>query len=85
MKVFPADVGGPSYIKAILAPLQQIQLIPTGGVNLDTTGPFLKRSCSRKGGEREDRRIVFSAKNGIVQPLKKEVNHGKEQKSKNIS
>ena len=42
VKVFPADVGGPAYIKAILAPLPQVALIPTGGVNLETIGPFLK-------------------------------------------
>jgi 2-dehydro-3-deoxyphosphogluconate aldolase/(4S)-4-hydroxy-2-oxoglutarate aldolase len=42
VKVFPAEVGGPSYIKAVLAPLPQIALIPTGGVTPETTGPFLK-------------------------------------------
>jgi 2-dehydro-3-deoxyphosphogluconate aldolase/(4S)-4-hydroxy-2-oxoglutarate aldolase len=42
VKVFPADVGGPAYIKAVLAPLPQVALIPTGGVNLETIGPFLK-------------------------------------------
>jgi 2-dehydro-3-deoxyphosphogluconate aldolase/(4S)-4-hydroxy-2-oxoglutarate aldolase len=41
IKVFPADVGGPTYIKAVLAPLPQVALIPTGGVNLETIGPFL--------------------------------------------
>ncbi len=42
VKVFPADVGGPGYFKAILGPLPQIRLVPTGGVNLDTTPEFLK-------------------------------------------
>lgn len=42
VKVFPADVGGPPYIKAVLAPLPQVALIPTGGVTVETTGPFLK-------------------------------------------
>jgi 2-dehydro-3-deoxyphosphogluconate aldolase/(4S)-4-hydroxy-2-oxoglutarate aldolase len=42
VKVFPADVGGPAYIKAVSAPLPQVALIPTGGVNLETIGPFLK-------------------------------------------
>ena len=42
VKVFPADVGGPAYIKAVLAPLPQVALIPTGGVNLETIGPFIK-------------------------------------------
>lgn len=39
IKVFPASAG-PSYIKEILAPLPQIQLMPTGGVNLDNIQAF---------------------------------------------
>ena len=46
VKVFPADLGGPSYIKAILAPLPQILLIPTGGVTPETTGAFLKAGAA---------------------------------------
>ncbi|MGD9496342.1 MAG: bifunctional 4-hydroxy-2-oxoglutarate aldolase/2-dehydro-3-deoxy-phosphogluconate aldolase [Armatimonadota bacterium] len=42
VKVFPADVGGPAYFKAILGPLPQIRLVPTGGVDVDTTPEFLK-------------------------------------------
>lgn len=45
-KVFPADVGGPSYIKAILAPLPQVALVPTGGVTVETTGAFLKAGAA---------------------------------------
>ena len=46
IKVFPADVGGPPYIKAVLAPLPQVALIPTGGVTVETTGPFLKAGAA---------------------------------------
>ena len=42
VKVFPADVGGPSYLKAIRGPLPQVRLMPTGGVNLETAAAFLK-------------------------------------------
>lgn len=41
VKVFPADVGGPAYFKAIRGPLPQVRLMPTGGVNLDTAQAFL--------------------------------------------
>src|SRR5439155_22532564 len=34
VKIFPADVGGPNYLKSLLAPLCQVRLMPTGGVNL---------------------------------------------------
>ena len=43
VKVFPCgSLGGPAYIKAVRAPLPQIPLIPTGGVNLETAEPFLR-------------------------------------------
>ena len=42
VKVFPARVLGPRYIKDILAPLPQVRLLPTGGVNLENAGEFLK-------------------------------------------
>lgn len=43
VKVFPCGaVGGPKYIKALKAPFPHIEMIPTGGVNLETAGEFLK-------------------------------------------
>ncbi|MFO8012005.1 MAG: bifunctional 4-hydroxy-2-oxoglutarate aldolase/2-dehydro-3-deoxy-phosphogluconate aldolase [Phycisphaerae bacterium] len=42
VKVFPASLGGPSYIKALLAPMPFLKLLPTGGVNLETAGDFLR-------------------------------------------
>ena len=42
VKVFPCSaVGGAKYIKALKAPFPQIELLPTGGVNLQTLGDFL--------------------------------------------
>ena len=41
IKIFPADSLGPNYIKALLAPLTHLKIIPTGGVNLDTMESFL--------------------------------------------
>lgn len=42
VKVFPANaVGGASYLKSLKAPLPQIELLPTGGVNLKTVADFI--------------------------------------------
>ncbi|MBM3801901.1 MAG: bifunctional 4-hydroxy-2-oxoglutarate aldolase/2-dehydro-3-deoxy-phosphogluconate aldolase [Acidimicrobiia bacterium] len=42
VKVFPCDnVGGAKYIKALKGPFPQIDLIPTGGVNLNTAEAFI--------------------------------------------
>jgi 2-dehydro-3-deoxyphosphogluconate aldolase/(4S)-4-hydroxy-2-oxoglutarate aldolase len=42
VKIFPASVGGPDYLKAIKGPLPQVKLVPTGGVTLENAGDFIK-------------------------------------------
>jgi 2-dehydro-3-deoxyphosphogluconate aldolase/(4S)-4-hydroxy-2-oxoglutarate aldolase len=42
VKIFPADLGGPDYIKAIKEPLPQIPLMPTKGGDLTTVGAYLE-------------------------------------------
>lgn len=49
VKVFPANVGGPDYLKAIKGPLPQIPLVPTGGVELDNIGAFMKAGAAAVG------------------------------------
>jgi 2-dehydro-3-deoxyphosphogluconate aldolase/(4S)-4-hydroxy-2-oxoglutarate aldolase len=50
VKVFPAGaMGGASYIKALKAPLPQIELVPTGGVSLKTAADFIKAGASALG------------------------------------
>ena len=46
IKIFPADGLGPGYIKALKAPLPQLQIIPTGGVDVNTAGDFIKAGCA---------------------------------------
>ncbi len=60
VKVFPADVGGPSYLKAIRGPLPQIRLMPTGGVDLDTAESFLKAGacCLGVGSALVDPKLI---------------------------
>ncbi len=50
VKVFPCgNVGGAAYIKSLKAPLPQIELVPTGGVNLQTAADFIKAGASALG------------------------------------
>lgn len=49
VKVFPAGVGGPSYFKDVLGPLPQVKLMPTGGVNAETTPQFIKNGAVAVG------------------------------------
>ncbi len=49
IKVFPASCGGLEYIKAVRAPMPQIPLIPTGGVDLDNLADFVKAGVTLVG------------------------------------
>jgi 2-dehydro-3-deoxyphosphogluconate aldolase/(4S)-4-hydroxy-2-oxoglutarate aldolase len=49
VKVFPATSLGPEYIKDILGPLNEISLMPTGGVNIDNAIDFLKAGAKGLG------------------------------------
>jgi 2-dehydro-3-deoxyphosphogluconate aldolase/(4S)-4-hydroxy-2-oxoglutarate aldolase len=49
LKVFPADVGGPAYLKALHGPFPDVRLLPTGGVNLDTAESFLNAGACAIG------------------------------------
>lgn len=53
VKVFPAEVVGPPFFKAMQGPLPQIRLMPTGGVDLTTAASFLKAGacCLGVGGQ----------------------------------
>jgi 2-dehydro-3-deoxyphosphogluconate aldolase/(4S)-4-hydroxy-2-oxoglutarate aldolase len=46
IKIFPADGLGPNYIKALKAPLPQLEVIPTGGVDVSTAGDFIRAGCA---------------------------------------
>jgi 2-dehydro-3-deoxyphosphogluconate aldolase / (4S)-4-hydroxy-2-oxoglutarate aldolase len=70
VKVFPAgNVGGPKYIKALKGPFPQIEMIPTGGVNLETAGDFLKAgACAvAVGSELVDGKTIKEGRYDIIQ------------------
>lgn len=49
VKVFPASVGGPAYIKAVKAPLPQVRLAAVGGVEVGNTADFIRLGCDMVG------------------------------------
>ena len=70
VKIFPAgNVGGPRYIKALKGPFPQIEMIPTGGVNLETAGEFLKAgACAvAVGGELVDPKSIKEGRFDVIQ------------------
>jgi 2-dehydro-3-deoxyphosphogluconate aldolase/(4S)-4-hydroxy-2-oxoglutarate aldolase len=88
VKVFPADVVGPAFFKAMRGPLPQIRLMPTGGVDLTTAAAFLKAGacCLGVGGQLVEPRAVAEGNFNrirdlarqyvaIVQQTRKEIGH----------
>lgn len=70
VKVFPCSaVGGAKYIKAVKAPLPHVEMIPTGGVNLETVGDFLKAGASAVavGSELVDNKTVQEGKLDVIE------------------
>ena len=53
VKVFPGEIFGPKYIKAVKAPIPHVEIMPTGGVNIDNIEEWFKMgvSCVGVGGD----------------------------------
>src|SRR5213075_17910 len=70
VKIFPCgNVGGPKYIKALRGPFPHIEMIPTGGVNLETAGEFLKvGACAvAVGGELVDGKTIQEGRFDVIE------------------
>jgi 2-dehydro-3-deoxyphosphogluconate aldolase/(4S)-4-hydroxy-2-oxoglutarate aldolase len=75
VKIFPCgNVGGAKYIKALKGPFPQIEMIPTGGVNLETIGDFLKAGACAVGvgGELVDAKCIKDGRFDIIQARARE-------------
>ena len=69
VKVFPCGaMGGAEYIKALKAPLPHVEMIPTGGVSLETAPAFLKAGAAAVavGGEIVDKKAVREKRWDVV-------------------
>lgn len=49
VKIFPSELTGPGYLKALRGPLPQVRMMPTGGVNLQTAADFLRAGACALG------------------------------------
>jgi len=71
VKVFPAEVVGPAFFKALRGPLPHVRLMPTGGVDLNTAAAFLKAGacCLGIGGQLVEPRAVATRDFGRLTDL----------------
>lgn len=74
VKVFPADVVGPAFFKAVRGPLPQVRLMPTGGVDLNTAADFLKAGacCLGVGGQLVESKAIAEKNFGRIRDLAKQ-------------
>jgi len=49
VKVFPGEILGPGFVKAVRGPLPQASLMPTGGVSLENVGEWIQAGCVAVG------------------------------------
>jgi len=68
VKVFPASVLGPAFIKAVHGPLPQIPLVPTGGITADNAGDFIRAGAALvcAGGWLVDKEAVAAGRYEVL-------------------
>jgi len=49
IKVFPANLGGPSYLQSLFGPFPDLSVVPTGGVDSDNIADFLRSGAIAVG------------------------------------
>lgn len=71
VKVFPSELTGPGYLKALHGPLPQVRLMPTGGVNLQTAAEFLRAGACALGigGALVERKAVAAGDMARIESL----------------
>jgi 2-dehydro-3-deoxyphosphogluconate aldolase/(4S)-4-hydroxy-2-oxoglutarate aldolase len=69
VKIFPASAfGGAGYIRSLKAPLPQVELVPTGGVSLETAADFIKAGASALGVGTDlvDLKAIRGGQSGLI-------------------
>jgi 2-dehydro-3-deoxyphosphogluconate aldolase / (4S)-4-hydroxy-2-oxoglutarate aldolase len=49
VKIFPGEILGPTFVKAVMGPLPQARLMPTGGVSVDNAADWIRAGCVAVG------------------------------------
>jgi 2-dehydro-3-deoxyphosphogluconate aldolase/(4S)-4-hydroxy-2-oxoglutarate aldolase len=68
VKIFPADVVGPGFVKAILGPMPSLRLMPTGGIDASNAGAWIRAGavCVGVGGALLDRQAIAEGRYEVV-------------------
>ena len=49
LKLFPSEVLGPAYLKALRAPLNDVEFVPTGGISVDNLADYVRAGAVAVG------------------------------------
>jgi 2-dehydro-3-deoxyphosphogluconate aldolase/(4S)-4-hydroxy-2-oxoglutarate aldolase len=66
IKVFPGELLGPAFVKAVMGPLPQARLMPTGGVSVENAGDWIRAGCVAVGAGGN---LTAGAKRGDYQSI----------------
>jgi len=69
VKVFPCGpVGGPNYLRSLRGPLPQIDFVPTGGIDLESTPDYIRAGAAAVavGGELVSRKALQEGKTEVI-------------------
>jgi 2-dehydro-3-deoxyphosphogluconate aldolase / (4S)-4-hydroxy-2-oxoglutarate aldolase len=66
IKVFPGDILGPTFVKAVMGPLPQARLMPTGGVSVENAADWIRAGCVALGAGSN---LTAGAKRGDYQSI----------------
>ena len=68
IKIFPANVMGPKYLKDLHGPLPDVPFMPTGGVNLSTAREYLENGAVALGvgGDLINKRLMDEGNFGEI-------------------
>lgn len=68
VKVFPVEILGPGYLKAVHGPLPQIPLVPTGGITADNAGKFIHAGAAMvcAGGWLVDKQAIAAGRYEVL-------------------
>ncbi len=75
LKIFPASLGGPKYIRALLGPYSDARMVATGGVNVDNAGDYIRAGATAVavGGKLFDKEIIKEGRFEILTKVAKQL------------
>ncbi|NQT26777.1 bifunctional 4-hydroxy-2-oxoglutarate aldolase/2-dehydro-3-deoxy-phosphogluconate aldolase [candidate division KSB1 bacterium] len=85
IKLFPAESFGPEYMRSIMAPLNHLRIMPTGGVHASNAGDWISAGafCLGVGSAILDKKAIaandFQALNKKARDFKEAIQHAREQ------